>query len=102
MGSFFSRSHQIVIFPSEFPNQSNLSFPGAAAYICGEFRAELKEPRATLDAMVARRGLQHLPGNIQGVFLQNMLKILTRVMEESEEQSALEVSFTYVIFVKHG
>lgn len=76
--------------PSPSPSSKMAAVLGAAAYICGEFRAELKEPRATLDAMAARRGLQHLPGNIQGVFLQNMLKILTRVMEESEEQSALE------------
>ncbi|KAI5700787.1 hypothetical protein M8J75_002859 [Diaphorina citri] len=55
----------------------------AAAWICGEFREHLDSPRATLEAMT-RRGLSLLPGHIQAVYVQNMLKILARILDSAD------------------
>ncbi|XP_026687652.1 AP-3 complex subunit delta-1-like, partial [Diaphorina citri] len=57
----------------------------AAAWICGEFREHLDSPRATLEAMT-RRGLSLLPGHIQAVYVQNMLKILARILDSAESR----------------
>uniref|UniRef100_A0A8D8RGH2 AP-3 complex subunit delta n=1 Tax=Cacopsylla melanoneura TaxID=428564 RepID=A0A8D8RGH2_9HEMI len=62
----------------------------AAAWICGEFRSYLETPRVTLEAMTRRRSLSLLPGHIQAVYVQNMLKILARILDQGNRDEALE------------
>ncbi|XP_064604156.1 AP-3 complex subunit delta-1-like isoform X2 [Liolophura sinensis] len=66
----------------------------AAAWICGEFSEHLKEPQETLEAML-RPKITTLPGHIQGVYVQNILKLYSRVLvkaeEEGDEQTIQEV-----------
>ncbi|KAL1456162.1 hypothetical protein WDU94_000910, partial [Cyamophila willieti] len=63
----------------------------AAAWICGEFRSYLETPRVTLEAMTRRRSLSLLAGHIQAVYIQNMLKILARILDQGNRDEALEV-----------
>ncbi|XP_028145616.1 AP-3 complex subunit delta [Diabrotica virgifera virgifera] len=57
----------------------------AAAWLCGEFVSELKDPEQTLKAMVKYK---ILPQHIESVFIQNILKVFTFVIRkyETEEQ----------------
>lgn len=57
----------------------------AAAYICGEFATELQNPRATLDAML-RGKLVQLPGHIQAIYVQNILKVFAHILSQEEEK----------------
>lgn len=55
----------------------------AAAWICGEFSEHLKEPKATLEAML-RKHVTCLPGHIQSVFVQNILKLYSSILVKAE------------------
>ncbi|XP_072381838.1 AP-3 complex subunit delta [Diabrotica undecimpunctata] len=57
----------------------------AAAWLCGEFMSELKDPEQTLKAMVKYK---ILPQHIESVFIQNILKVFTFVIRkyETDEQ----------------
>lgn len=57
----------------------------AAAYICGEFASELSDSRATLDAML-RGKLVQLPGHIQAIYVQNILKVFAHILSQEEEK----------------
>lgn len=45
----------------------------------------LKEPQETLEAML-RPKITTLPGHIQGVYVQNILKLYSRVLVKAEEE----------------
>lgn len=53
----------------------------AAAWLCGEFVGELKDPEGTLQSMVKYK---ILPQHIESVFLQNIFKIFTFVIKKYE------------------
>ncbi|XP_056647790.1 AP-3 complex subunit delta [Diorhabda sublineata] len=53
----------------------------AAAWLCGEFAGELKDPEETLRSMVKYK---MLPQHIESVFLQNILKIFTFIVKKYE------------------
>ncbi|VEN63802.1 unnamed protein product [Callosobruchus maculatus] len=57
----------------------------AAAWLCGEFIADLKNPEQTLQSMLKYKAL---PQHIESVFIQNILKVLAHVLEiyEAKEQ----------------
>lgn len=56
----------------------------AAAWICGEFSEHLQEPQQTLAAMLRPR-VSALPGHIQAVYVQNVLKLYTAVLQRQEQ-----------------
>ncbi|ELV09259.1 AP-3 complex subunit delta-1 [Tupaia chinensis] len=55
----------------------------AAAWICGEFSEHLQEPQQTLEAMLRPR-VTTLPGHIQAVYVQNVLKLFAAVLQQEE------------------
>ncbi|XP_070195049.1 AP-3 complex subunit delta-1-like isoform X2 [Littorina saxatilis] len=81
----------------------------AAAWICGEFSEHLKNPQQTLEAML-RPKLTSLPGHIQSIYVQNLLKlyckVLRRLEDEKDEDSLAQVHTTLQeklpIFVQSG
>ncbi|XP_075228481.1 AP-3 complex subunit delta-1-like isoform X2 [Lycorma delicatula] len=60
----------------------------AAAWICGEFALELDNAEATLEAMLGGR-VNSLPGHIQAVYVQNILKVLTVLLTKSPVSHAI-------------
>ncbi|XP_013390011.1 AP-3 complex subunit delta-1-like isoform X2 [Lingula anatina] len=62
----------------------------AAAWICGEFSEHLKDPRSTLEAMLKSKATL-LPGHIQGVFVQNSLKLYSILLTKAEEEDNTEL-----------
>jgi len=66
----------------------------AAAWICGEFAAHLKEPEAVLEAVLKSK-ITVLPGHIQAVFIHNIMKlyahILHKASSDEEKKNALEM-----------
>lgn len=69
----------------------------AAAWIIGEFASELIEPERSLGILLKPRSL---PGHIQGVYVQNIIKLFTRVVTDQLERRVvpdiLKVSSYYV------
>lgn len=55
----------------------------AAAWIIGEFASELVEPESSLGVLLRPRTL---PGHIQGVYVQNIVKLFTRVVTDLLER----------------
>jgi AP-3 complex subunit delta-1 len=53
----------------------------AAAWLCGEFAAELKQPEQTLRSMLKYKSL---PQHIESVFIHNVVKLLAHVMRGYE------------------
>ncbi|KAJ8921177.1 hypothetical protein NQ315_013649 [Exocentrus adspersus] len=53
----------------------------AAAWLCGEFVSELKDPEQTLQSMLKYKVL---PQHIESVFIHNIIKIFAHVMEKYE------------------
>ncbi|XP_018561730.1 AP-3 complex subunit delta-1 [Anoplophora glabripennis] len=53
----------------------------AAAWLCGEFVSEIKNPEQTLLSMLKYKAL---PQHIESVFIQNIIKIFAYVMEKHE------------------
>lgn len=56
----------------------------AAAWICGEFREHLSEPSSSLDAMLKPK-VTTLPGHIQSVYVQNIVKLYACLLSAAEE-----------------
>ncbi|XP_038596495.1 AP-3 complex subunit delta-1 isoform X2 [Tachyglossus aculeatus] len=67
----------------------------AAAWICGEFSEHLQEANQTLEAML-RPKVTTLPGHIQAVYVQNVVKLYASILlqkEQAEEkEAALEIT----------
>ncbi|KAM9104291.1 AP-3 complex subunit delta-1 isoform 2-T2 [Megaptera novaeangliae] len=67
----------------------------AAAWICGEFSEHLQEPQQTLEAML-RPKVTTLPGHIQAVYVQNVVKLYAAILQQKERaadtQAAQEVT----------
>uniref|UniRef100_A0A2C9KBU6 AP-3 complex subunit delta domain-containing protein n=1 Tax=Biomphalaria glabrata TaxID=6526 RepID=A0A2C9KBU6_BIOGL len=55
----------------------------AAAWICGEFSEHLNNPKATLEAMLKPK-ITSLPGHIQSIFVQNILKLYGKILKAAE------------------
>ncbi|BFY99699.1 hypothetical protein BsWGS_02740 [Bradybaena similaris] len=55
----------------------------AAAWICGEFSEHLSNPKATLEAMLKPK-ITSLPGHIQSIFVQNILKLYGKILKAAE------------------
>ncbi|CAF1176469.1 unnamed protein product [Rotaria sordida] len=60
----------------------------AAAWICGEFCSHLKEPQKTLESMLNTK-ITLFPGHIQSVYYQNILKIITYLIQTSNNDQIL-------------
>ncbi|CAF1227393.1 unnamed protein product [Rotaria sp. Silwood1] len=60
----------------------------AAAWICGEFCSHLKEPQKTLESMLNTK-ITLFPGHIQSVYYQNILKIITYLIQSSNNDETL-------------
>ncbi|XP_021362269.1 AP-3 complex subunit delta-1-like isoform X1 [Mizuhopecten yessoensis] len=56
----------------------------AAGWICGEFSDHLKDPRVTLEAMLKPK-ITALPGHIQSVYVQNIIKLFANVLLAAEQ-----------------
>lgn len=65
----------------------------AAAWICGEFAEMLSDPRATLEAMLKPK-VTVLPPHIQGVYVQNIVKLYSRVVAQLEAEDNKEEAET--------
>ncbi|KAH0625917.1 hypothetical protein JD844_034289 [Phrynosoma platyrhinos] len=63
----------------------------AAAWICGEFSEHLEEPHQTLEAML-RPKVTTLPGHIQAVYVQNMMKLYACILQQKEGAGEKEVA----------
>lgn len=61
----------------------------AAAWITGEFSQYLTDPQSTLEAMLRGRVFA-LPGHIQAVYVQNILKLFAHILTRTEEQQDIE------------
>ncbi|XP_053318538.1 AP-3 complex subunit delta-1 [Spea bombifrons] len=57
----------------------------AAAWICGEFAEHLAEPQQTLEAML-RPKVTTLPGHIQAVYVQNVVKLYSCILQRKEHE----------------
>ncbi|KAM9330592.1 AP-3 complex subunit delta-1 [Gastrophryne carolinensis] len=57
----------------------------AAAWICGEFSEHLTEPYQTLEAML-RPKVTTLPGHIQAVYVQNVVKLYSSILQHKEQE----------------
>ncbi|GFN96700.1 Ap-3 complex subunit delta-1 [Plakobranchus ocellatus] len=62
----------------------------AAAWICGEFSEHLSNPKATLEAML-RPKITSLPGHIQSIFVQNILKLYGKILKAAEAKEDSEL-----------
>ncbi|CAF2194416.1 unnamed protein product [Rotaria magnacalcarata] len=60
----------------------------SAAWICGEFSSSLKNPQKTLEAMLNTKVIL-FPGHIQSVYYQNILKIITHLIIQSDNNEAM-------------
>ncbi|ESN98976.1 hypothetical protein HELRODRAFT_107104 [Helobdella robusta] len=56
----------------------------AAAWIAGEFSQYVPNPRTTLEAMLKPK-ITNLPGHIQSIYVQNIMKLYTPVLARAEE-----------------
>ncbi|XP_004632752.1 AP-3 complex subunit delta-1 [Octodon degus] len=63
----------------------------AAAWICGEFSEHLQEPPQTLEAML-RPKVTTLPGHIQAVYVQNVVKLYASILQRREQASEAEAA----------
>ncbi|XP_004395449.1 PREDICTED: AP-3 complex subunit delta-1 isoform X1 [Odobenus rosmarus divergens] len=63
----------------------------AAAWICGEFSEHLQEPRQTLEAML-RPKVTTLPGHIQAVYVQNVVKLYASILQQKEQAAEPEAA----------
>nr|XP_019599514.1 PREDICTED: AP-3 complex subunit delta-1 isoform X3 [Rhinolophus sinicus] len=63
----------------------------AAAWICGEFSEHLQEPQQTLEAML-RPKVTTLPGHIQAVYVQNVVKLYASMLQQTERGSDTEAA----------
>uniref|UniRef100_A0A2K6GCJ0 AP-3 complex subunit delta-1 n=1 Tax=Propithecus coquereli TaxID=379532 RepID=A0A2K6GCJ0_PROCO len=61
----------------------------AAAWICGEFSEHLQEPQHTLEAML-RPKVTTLPGHIQAVYVQNVVKLYASILQQKEQAADME------------
>ncbi|CAF1002600.1 unnamed protein product [Adineta steineri] len=60
----------------------------AAAWICGEFTSNLKDPQKTLESMLNTK-ITLFPGHIQSVYYQNILKIITYIITTSDNNDTI-------------
>ncbi|XP_044110555.1 AP-3 complex subunit delta-1 isoform X1 [Neovison vison] len=63
----------------------------AAAWICGEFSEHLQEPQQTLEAML-RPKVTTLPGHIQAVYVQNVVKLYAAILQQREQAAEPEAA----------
>ncbi|XP_037360890.1 AP-3 complex subunit delta-1 isoform X2 [Talpa occidentalis] len=63
----------------------------AAAWICGEFSEHLQEPHQTLEAML-RPKVTTLPGHIQAVYVQNVVKLYASILQQKEQAAEVEAA----------
>ncbi|KAM8940067.1 AP-3 complex subunit delta-1 isoform 2-T2 [Pelodytes ibericus] len=63
----------------------------AAAWICGEFSEHLQEPHQTLEAML-RPKVTTLPGHIQAVYVQNVVKLYSCILQRKEQDGDQEAA----------
>ncbi|XP_015420152.1 PREDICTED: AP-3 complex subunit delta-1 [Myotis davidii] len=63
----------------------------AAAWICGEFSEHLQEPHQTLEAMLQPK-VTTLPGHIQAVYVQNVVKLYASILQQKERDSDAEAA----------
>uniref|UniRef100_A0A452TKH9 AP-3 complex subunit delta-1 n=1 Tax=Ursus maritimus TaxID=29073 RepID=A0A452TKH9_URSMA len=63
----------------------------AAAWICGEFSEHLQEPHQTLEAML-RPKVTTLPGHIQAVYVQNVVKLYASILQQKEQAAEPEAA----------
>ncbi|KAL4235570.1 AP-3 complex subunit delta-1 [Mactra antiquata] len=61
----------------------------AAAWLCGEFPDQLSDPRSVLDAMLKPK-ITALPGHIQSVYVQNIIKLYANIIKRAEEDDDTE------------
>lgn len=61
----------------------------AAAWIVGEFPEYLTQPQTTLESMLKHR-VTILPGHIQGIYVQNILKLYSNILVKMEEDESKE------------
>lgn len=57
----------------------------AAAWICGEFSECVPNPQGTIEAML-RGKVTSLPGHIQSVYVQNVMKLYARVLRDASSK----------------
>ncbi|CAG0883727.1 unnamed protein product [Cyprideis torosa] len=88
---------QVLFFP-EGGKSTGVEVLYAAAYICGEFanpncvvfsQSHLPDPRGTLEAMLRTR-VSNLPPHVAAAYIQNLLKMYSRILTVAEEEQDME------------
>ncbi|KAJ6638391.1 AP-3 complex subunit delta [Pseudolycoriella hygida] len=74
-------------FPETTQSGSMFEVLYAAAWIVGEFSSDSNEPERSLNVLLKHRSL---PGHIQGVYIQNILKLFTRIVTDLLEQKDVQ------------
>ncbi|KAK6617430.1 hypothetical protein RUM43_014439 [Polyplax serrata] len=87
MSLLLENSHIIAGSGCSSSNMSQVLY--AAAWICGEFAPELPNPQTTLEAMLKGKEVTNLPGHIQAVYIQNILKIFSLIFSRAAESGDL-------------
>lgn len=77
----------LEVFPVSSQNGTMHEVLYAAAYIVGEFGNDLIDPEKTLNILLKPRTL---PGHIQGVYVQNIVKLFSRIVNNYLELSNVE------------
>ncbi|XP_065337319.1 AP-3 complex subunit delta-1 isoform X1 [Cloeon dipterum] len=86
MALLLDNSHFITGF-SQRASMCEVLF--AAAWICGEFSEFLTDPKATLEALLRAR-VSSLPGHIQAVYVQNIMKLYGRILTSSGSDASVD------------
>lgn len=74
-------------FPETTQSGSMFEVLYAAAWIVGEFSSDSNEPERSLNVLLKHRSL---PGHIQGVYVQNILKLFTRIVTDFLEHKDIQ------------
>uniref|UniRef100_A0A069DXV2 AP-3 complex subunit delta n=1 Tax=Panstrongylus megistus TaxID=65343 RepID=A0A069DXV2_9HEMI len=77
----------------------------ACAWVCAEYASELPNAKATLESLLNGR-ITGLPSHIQAIYVHNILKVFSKILETSEVQQSVKICDTVIerlpVFVSSG
>ncbi|XP_073973896.1 adaptor-related protein complex 3, delta 1 subunit-like garnet [Rhodnius prolixus] len=77
----------------------------ACAWVCAEYASELPNAKATLESLLNGR-ITGLPSHIQAIYVHNILKVFSKILETSEIEQSIKICDTVIdrlpVFVSSG
>ncbi|KAK9500755.1 hypothetical protein O3M35_001955 [Rhynocoris fuscipes] len=77
----------------------------ACAWVCAEYASELPNARGTLESLLNGR-ITGLPSHIQAIYVHNILKVFSKILETSEVDESIKICETVIerlpVFVSSG